>query len=254
LATGVGILLLLMLPPDAPDADRIDVILQQLEDRGASVDDLNCRVEYTVEDTLADDKFTKFGRILYQKQEPNPNFLVYFEKMHQADIVNRKREWYLFDGRFLWEVKEAAKNKIQHEVVEPGEKIDLFDIEASPIPIPFGQKKAQIQKNFLVVLVSPAEGDPPDTDHLVCAPKPDSRLHKDYLRLEFYVSRSLHLPVKMVTVLRGGTQINTAVFPDLSAKSINTGLSDADFELPPETRKWKTVETTPDPSLPAPRP
>ena len=60
-----------MLPTDAPDADRIDVILQQLEERGASVNDLSCKVEYAVEDTLADDKFTKFGQILYRKQQPS---------------------------------------------------------------------------------------------------------------------------------------------------------------------------------------
>lgn len=254
MATTLSILLAAILSADAPPEDRIGTILQQLEERGAAVVDLKCEVEYTIEDVLADDHFTKFGQILYRKQDPNPMFLVYFEKLHQGEIVSRKREWYLFDGQSLWEVKEAAKNKIQHEVVKPGEKIDLFDIEESPIPIPFGQKKEQIRRNFLVVLVSPVEGDPDDTDHLVCAPKPDSRLVKDYERLEFYVSRSLHLPVKIVSVQRGGNQINTAVFPDLTDQSINTGLSDAEFELPPETQKWKTVEADANMPLPAPGP
>ena len=254
MAAALGIFLAVIFPADTPHPDRIDVILQQLEDRGASVVDLECQVKYTIEDVLADDYFTKFGRIIYRHQEPNPVFLVYFEKMHQGEIVTRKREWYHFDGQSLWEVKEAAKNKIQHQVVKPGEKIDLFDVEESPIPIPFGQKKNQIQRNFLVVLVSPVKGDPKDTDHLVCTPKPDSRLAKDYERLEFYVSRSLHLPVKIVSVQRGGNQVNTAVFPDLTDQSINTGLSDAAFELPAETRKWKTIEAAPDAPLPAPGP
>ncbi len=235
-----------------PQQDRIDLILQRLEDRGSTVNDLKCKVEYTVEDLLADDKFTKFGEIRYKKKEPNPVFYIYFEKMHQAGLVNRKKEWYIFDGRFLWEVKEAAKNKIKHEVVKPGETIDLFDIEESPIPIPFGQKKDQIQRNFVVVLVAPTEGDPPNTDHLVCKPKPDSRLSKDFERLEFFVSRDLHLPVRMVSVERGGNQINTAVFPDLSAGSINSELPDSAFDLPREARKWKTVEAEPSAPLPAP--
>ena len=83
--------------------------------------------------------------------------------------------------------------------IGPGETIDLFDIEESPIPIPFGQKKDQIQRNFVVVLVAPTEGDPPNTDHLVCKPKPDSRLSTAFQRLEFFVSRDLHLPVRMVS-------------------------------------------------------
>jgi hypothetical protein len=235
-----------------PEQGRIDSILQQLEDRGDTVNDLKCKVEYTVEDILADDKFTKFGEIRYKHKDPNPVFYIYFEKMHQAGHVNRKKEWYIFDGRFLWEIKEAARNKIQHEVVGPGERIDLFDIEESPIPIPFGQKKDQIQRNFMVVLVAPTEGDPPGTDHLICTPKPDSRLKKEFERLEFFVSKDLHLPVKIVSVERGGNQVNTAVFPDLSAKSINTKLPDSAFDIPPEARKWKTVPANPDAPLPAP--
>ncbi len=235
-----------------PDAGRIDTILEQLEARGQTVADLKCAVEYTVEDVLADDKFTKFGQIRYKRKQPNPVFYIYFEKMHQAGYVNRKKEWYIFDGRYFWEIKEAAQNRIQHDVVKPGETIDLFDIEESPFPIPFGQKKDEIQKNFAIVLMAPAEGDLPDTDHLVCRPKPDSRLADEVVQMEFFVARDLHLPVKIVSTQRSGNQITTAVFPELSDESINTGLTDADFQHPPETRNWKTVLAEPDAPLATP--
>ena len=89
------------------DHDRIDTILEQLEARGATVNDLECRVEYTVEDVLADDKFTKFGQIRYKHQEPNPWFYIHFAKTHQGGIVlgQGRREWYIFKGRYLWEIK-----------------------------------------------------------------------------------------------------------------------------------------------------
>jgi len=232
--------------------DRIDVILQQLEDRGATVHDLKCAVEYTVEDILADDRFTNFGEIRYQRKDPNPVFYICFEKRHQAGYVNRKKEWYIFDGRYLWEIKEAAQNKIQHEAVQPGQSLDLFDIEESPFPIPFGQKKEQIQRNFAVVLKEPAAGDPPNTNHLICEPKPDSRLNRDVVQLEFFVSRDLHLPVKIISVQRNGNQINTAVFPDLGEKSLNTNLADSQFDLPKEAAGWKTVTAEPDAPLPSP--
>ena len=244
--------LLTALVAGEPDQSRIDTILEQLEARGNTVTDLKCEVEYTVEDILADDKFTKFGEIRYKHKEPNPWFYIHFAKTAQGGVWVGKKEWYIFDGRYLWEIKEAAQNKIQHEVVKPGERIDLFDIEETPIPIPLGQKKAQIQKNFAVVLMSPTEGDPEGTDHLICKPKADSNLAREVERMEFYVSRELHLPVKIVSVQRGGNQINTAVFPDLSAGSINTGLSDSAFDHPPEARKWKEVLAEPDAPLPAP--
>ncbi len=236
-------------PPTASDAgaDRatIESILERLEKRGDTVSDLKCAVEYSIEDVLADDEFTKFGEIRYKKREPNPVFFIHFNKLHQAGFVSQRKEWWIFDGRYVWEIKEAAKNKIQHEVVKPGEKIDLFDIEKSPIPIPFGQKKDQILKNFKVVLVHPTASDPPDTDHLICQPKPESNLANEVDRLEFYVSRKLHLPIKIISVDRGGNKISTAVFPDLSEKSLNSGLKDSAFDHPREARKWKTVTAEP---------
>ncbi|MFQ5491134.1 MAG: outer membrane lipoprotein carrier protein LolA [Phycisphaerae bacterium] len=237
--------------PDKAAQARIDTVLEQLEARGATVADLKCKVSYTISDTIADDRYTKFGEIRYKKMEPNPRFYIHFAKMHQDDIVSRKQEWYLFDGQDLWEIKEAAKNKIKHKVVGAGESIDLFDIEQSPIPIPFGQKKAQIQRNFAVVLMAPEEGDPPETDHLICQPKVQSRLYGDVVRMEFFVSRSLHLPVKIVTVQRSGTQITTAVFANLTAKSINTGLSTSAFGIPRQAQGWPTVEAKEGSPLPA---
>lgn len=240
-----------LLGPSEVEQSRIDTILERLEARGATVEDLKCKVEYTITDVIADDRYTKFGEIRYLKSEPNPKFYIHFVKMHQDDIVSRKQEWYIFDGLNLWEIKEAAKNKIKHAVVQPGERIDLFDIEQSPIPIPFGQKKAQIQRNFAVVLMAPVAGDPPETDHLICKPKTDSRLYGDVDQMEFFVSRTLHLPVKIVTVQRGGTQVNTAIFPDLSAASINTGLSASALAVPKEARGWPTVQATQGTPLPA---
>ena len=124
----------------------------------------------------------------------------------------------------------------------PGEKVDLFDLDTAPFPIPFGQKKDQILKNFEVKLVPPSGGDPAGTDHLMCIPKPGAAMSKDYEKLEFYVSRELHLPVKVVATELGGKKVTTAIFPDLAKDSINAGLSDKDFAEPGEWKKYGTVE------------
>ena len=83
---------------DGPGDGGVNRILEQLEERGRSVRDLSCDVEFTVEDALADDHFTKFGSIMYKHKEPNPIFLIHFAKSHQQGRVVREREWYRFDG------------------------------------------------------------------------------------------------------------------------------------------------------------
>ena len=224
-------------------AQDVDGILTRLEERGNGIKDLRCKVEYTIEDKINLDELTKHGSISFKRAEPHEMFLIHFEKTVQGGVGPKgRREWYLFKDRWLWEVKEATKTIIKREYVHPGEKVDLFDLDSAPFPIPFGQKKDQILKNFEVKLVPPSGGDPEGTDHLLCMPKPGVALSKDYEKLEFYVSRELHLPVKVVATELGGKKVTTAVFPDLGKDSINAGLSDKDFAEPGEWKKYATDE------------
>jgi membrane protein YqaA with SNARE-associated domain len=231
-------------PADAP---TIEGILDRMEARGDTVNDLTCEVRFTVEDLVGLAEFTKFGKIRYKRTQPNPSFLIEFYKMHEGGIVVKNRkEWYLFTDRWLYEAKSAGQTVIKREVIREGEVVDLFSLESAPFPIPFGQRKEEIRRNFLISLVSPQPSDPPDTDHLICVPKPGSRLADEYSRLEFYVSRRLNLPVKIVATEADPdgepAKITTAVFPDLSAQNINTGLKLSAFKLPPETDGYQVIE------------
>jgi len=239
---------------------RIRTILEAMEARGDSVQNLRCRVEYTVEDLIGLSDFTKFGEIRYRREKPNPTFFILFEKMHEGGIVVRKKEWYLFRDRWLYEAKEASQTVIEREVVREGETIDLFSLEKTPFPIPFGQRKDEILRHFQVALSATTPDDPGNTDHLVCIPRTGSKLAEQYTRLEFFVDRALHLPVKIVAyeadpVDRSGppAKIMRAVFPDLTAHSINTADVEKTFQLPPDTQTFSRVkEPLPEPVAPAP--
>jgi len=143
-----------------------------------------------------------------------------------------QQEWYLFDGRWLYQGVERLKEVTKQEMARPGERLDLFDIEKTPFPLPFGQKKDQILKNFDVTLALPSEGDLPGTDHLILAPKPSSRMYRKYDRVDLYVHRDVHLPTKIVVMKNNGLERVVAEFPDLSNQSINTGVGERDFQRP----------------------
>jgi len=227
-------------------AKRIDEILTNLQKRSDGLKDIRCKVRFVEDDQLNLSKRTKWGQILFMMAEPNPNFLVHFEKS-EADGVLGKQEWYLFDGRWLYQVLERIKQITKQEVVRPGERVDFFDLEKAPFPLPFGQKKDTIQRNFDVALVPPAKGDPPDTDHLVCTPKPESHLYREYNKLEFFVDKHVHLPRRVVVTKDEALVINTADFADLSAESINAGVGAKDFAKP---KAWRGYEEIVEP-LPA---
>ncbi len=226
----------------AQEPASVETILERVEARGDAIEDIRCAVEFREEDRITDDVTKRSGTILFKRKKPNPIFLITFVKTVQAGQVHRKKLWYRFDGRYLYEALERSKSIIKRDYAPPGTEIDLFDMEKAPFPIPFGQKKDEILKHFDVVIGPGGQGAPADTDQLICTPKPTSKFAKDNSKVEFYVSRALHLPVRIVMTSNPPDKELTADFPDLSTGSINTNLDDSSFALPRETKKYTTAE------------
>lgn len=222
---------------------RVDEILTRLQARGQGLRDIRCRIRLVDDDQINMTRLVRRGKILFMVAEPNALWMVHFEKS-EIDGEARKQEWYLFDGRWLMEVQERLKQITRREIVHEGEHIDFFDLETAPFPLPFGQDKQEILRNFKVTLAPPGRGDPKDTDHLICSPKPGSTMARKYEKLEFFVRRDVNLPSRIVVTKNEGLEITTADFPDLSSKSINAGLTAKDFARP---RAWKGYEEVVEP-------
>ncbi len=223
-----------------PGTARIDEILTQLQHRSDDLKDIRCEVRFVEDDRINLTQRTKFGEILFLMTKPNPHFLIYFQKT-ETDGVLGKQEWYLFDGQWLYQAVERTAQVTKQEVAEPDKEFDLFDLEKAPFPLPFGQKRETILRNFDVTLAPTAPGDPPNTEHLICISKADSRLYRKYERLDLFVHRDIHLPSRIVVTKNDGLEVNTANFPDLSDKSINAGVKPKDFEKPTAWKKFKEV-------------
>ncbi|MFQ5590315.1 MAG: outer membrane lipoprotein carrier protein LolA [Phycisphaerae bacterium] len=231
-----------------PPQQRVDQILTRLQERSDGLSDIRCKVEFVEDDRINLSKRRKLGQILFLITEPNPNFMIRFDRTESDGVLGR-REWYLFDGHWLYQAVERTRQVTKQEIVRPPDRINLFDLEKTPFPLPFGQKKKKILKNFDVTLVSPSPSDPPNTDHLVCVPKPDSSMYGKYDKLEFFILRDIHLPCRVVVTKGGGYEIIRADFPDLTAKSLNTGVKRKEFTRP---KAWQGYEETVEELPPAP--
>ncbi len=226
-------------------AADVEEILKAMEVAGENVQTIRCRVRYTVEDRLNIITKTKHGSILFKRSKPHPMFLVEFTRTDVDDSVHRDREWWLLKDRWLIEAKAKSKTIIRREIVEQsgsGEEADLFDLEKSRIPIPFGQSRDQIVKNFEVTLVPAQMGDPDDCDHLLCRPRADVPLAKEVKRLEYYVSKKHRLPLKIVVEDAGGGKVTIGEFEGITGEAINAEVGDSEFRLPDETRGFHVDE------------
>ena len=238
-------------PPTAPVAHenkpvdpRVGAVLDEMESAGDAVRSIRCDVKLHEKDNLNLTDTTRYGVILFKRARPHAMFLVRFDKIEADGIVHRDKQWWLFRDRWLTEAKSQSRTIIKRETSGKDQVVDLFDLEKAPFPVPFGQKREQIERNFNVSLTPPIADDPDNCDHLVCRPKPRSPLAKSYSRLDFLVSRELHLPVRIITEDARGDQVVIADFPGLSRSDLNADLPDEAFVLPPDTRAF-AVHTEP---------
>jgi len=216
---------------------RVDAILDRLERRGDAIEDLSAKLTFQRFDELVEERLTRHGELLYRRDEPNARFLVRFDDMVIDRVIRKQKAWYVFDGRWFVEKQESTKTVVRREVVRPGERINPFKLGQGPFPLPFGQKKADILGRFVVKLVEPIPGDPPESDHLLLVPRTDSDMADRYRKLDFYVARKLELPVR-IRLYQKDDKIVTADFANVA---VNTGLAAGRFELPvPEG--WQLIE------------
>lgn len=226
--------------PTSADDPRVDEILTRLEQARNDMKDIRANVTFIEEDAIELSKRKKQGQIRFLMTDPNPLFMIHFDKVETDGVVG-KREWYLFDGRWMFEVVERLEQVTKREIAKADEKLDFFDLEKSPFPLPFGQRKEVILRSFEVDYAEPKPNDPPETDHLICVPRPGSRLAERYDKLDYYVLRGVNLPGRVVITRNKGREVKSADFPGLRKESINTGLTSKDFSPQPEWKKYKEV-------------
>jgi len=178
----------------------VDAILDRLEVKGKAIKGLSCKLIYsyvTVEPV--EDRQVKEGTLLFARAEPNSKFLIHFNKLIAGGVVDRHAERFLFDGRWLTELNEKSKTVIRRQIARKGERKDPFELGKGPFPLPFGQKRAEILKQFTVTLRPFELGDPLHSTHLHCVPKSHTALGRKYTRVEIYVDKRLDLPIRIVS-------------------------------------------------------
>jgi hypothetical protein len=217
------------LPARAQAAD-VEAVLDRLERAGERVADLSANVKHDVFDVIIEDRQVKVGVIRYRRAEPNAQFLVQFDRLEEGGIVVEKKEWFVFDGRWLTEARELTQQVVKREIVAQGERIDPFRLGEGPFPLPFGQKKQEMLEHFEIALAPPAPGESAQTDHLRCVPRPGTKMADEYGQLDLWVDRSLDLPVKIVADQKKDNKRVTVTFTDMK---LNTGVAGSTFEFKP---------------------
>ena len=233
-------------------------LLDTLEFSDATLVSFQSNVVYDKRFSLQDDRHIRRGRLYFQTepaegdQRPRRKFAVSFDTLQLDDVIRPEQQALIFDGEWLVEKREAEKQWVARQMAPPGSQIDPLRLGEGPLPIPFGQARAEIMARFDVELVDASDGiDWADLDaelyresvgecwqlHLV--PKPGTtdaeRFHE--IRLWYAPDASGRiLPRMAFTVDRKGDQ----AFVQLIGAKVNVPLPEGviDMTEPDITEGW----------------
>jgi len=160
----LGIILSLLQPaPTAqPAIADAPALLDALEQADQGLKTLTADIRYDKVDGVTDDRQIRRGKVFFEddrtKEARARRFSVRFTSLQMGDRRDDDEQLFVFDGRWLLEVTPRHKQIIKREVAEAGSGTDPLRIGEGPLPLPIGQRKADILQRFDATLLPDADG------------------------------------------------------------------------------------------------
>jgi hypothetical protein len=202
-------------PPAPPVRARFtnaDELLAALETADRGMTKLSAEVTRVKDAMLTGSRQIWRGRLFYLIDPPmtpegalRRRFAVHFDSLQADDRLEERPQQYLFDGRMLIERLAEEKLQTEREIVGPGETFDPMRVGEGPLPIPVGQRKADILERYDAELSPMLEGlnaDEPsliehvqETYQLRLTPKPEFADEDDFREIRLWYKADSLLPV-----------------------------------------------------------
>ncbi len=197
--------------------EHLDQLLDRLEASAADLTGFAAKIIYETHSDFAGGGDLRTGELVYRVDAENDDrtFAVLFDSFIKLrdgrDGRRTKRlKHYIFDGRWLAEIDHGDKQFIKRELVAPGEKLDPLKLGEGPIPLPIGQRKADVLARFEVQeatlpeagMLTRLDGEAVDAIRLV--PYPESPEARDFASIDLFYDRATNLPVGILAIEPNG--------------------------------------------------
>lgn len=220
--------------PLGPDS-KLDAILDALNTRGQELKDFSADVVlHTVDDRTGQDT-AQIGKVVYQQREGNDSRIrVSFDKkrIDEGDggkpVTQEQKLDYVLDKGWLTDRDYKKKLEVRRQVLRPGQKMNLLKLGEGPFPLPIGQDKAEVKRQFDATKVESTKEDPAGTVHVKLVPKPGTSFAKRFKQIDVFVDTKNNMPGRIDTVERAGTTRST----ELTNVKLNVDVKDEAFTLP----------------------
>jgi len=256
-------------PPNPPDPKPIappagvisntDDLLRALETSGDDLRALSAQLRYTRDFAIAGDRQIRVGRLLFVSgpQRTGRKFSIEFTKLFVGQRVSDEVKVFIFDGSWLVEKWPGEKRFVKRRVVRPGEEFDPLKIGEGPFPIPIGQRRADILREYDAELLPPADGleDPAlvkfvgDAWQLKLTPRAELADDAEFVEVRLWYTRDGLLPRMARTEAPDG-DVSTVQLVNVKLNGeAEVGEADFDVRTPApgsgwdvDVREWREPE------------
>lgn len=214
---------------------KILMILKALRQRGKTLRNFQGHLVVQVHHLRTDEKDMNIGHIWYQQNNGTTKFDIRFNMLVVDGAIAKRHADHdiVFDGHWLIDRNGSAKIFRKIEIAAPGKKFNPLRLGQGPIPIPIGQKPADVEKEFHIQLLKNKKM-PPHTVGLKLVPRDKSAF--TFVEVDFWINTHDWLPVKIIRTDPDGTP-TTAL---LSKIVLNKPMRH-NFHLSPPGRGWTVV-------------
>lgn len=216
----------------------VDEILNALHARGKDLNSFTCDVSMMETDLATGDNPTRIGKVWFQqKGDSDGRIRVNFESVQrEGEKAIEQRIIYILDKGKLIERNFKKHAQSSHQVLKPGEKINLLKLGEGPFPLPIGQPKEDVTKLFAVTKIDPSKDDPVDTIHIKLVPLPETQFRK-FKSIDVWINKE-NMPIRIVTddgTYERDTRLTNVV--------VNPPLNDSHFDLEDiDLKEWNVAE------------
>ncbi len=247
----------------AASAARVYAFLGDLEQTSFTIKSLSGALALESFDALVEETQRRYGRFVMERSdaittpastpEPTPKsppslgarrFALYFDEfVDGSGRSDRSIDHWIYSDGWLCEQDYRNKSFTKRQIVAPGETLDPLALGEGPIPIPMGQKRADVLARFDVSEQEipqdiPLLGSLQNVAGLRLVPKPGTSLAKDTLAIELFYDRTTLALTGVVSREKNG---NLTV-ARINAPVVNGAVTEADRALltipSPDPKGW----------------
>ncbi len=208
------------LPSTAPDAkpttdaarERAEAFLGELEKTATTISSMSGTLTLEKFDALGEETDQRMGRLVLDGKDGKRRIAIRFEEyIDGSGRLDRSVLHYIVADGWLCEIDHTNKSFTKRQIARPGEEFDPLALGNGPVPLPIGQKKADVLARFDVTETEvpadiPLLGSLRDVAAMRLVPKPGSEAAKELENVDLFYDRTTLAPVGVVMREKNGNR------------------------------------------------